>query len=541
MISIEELERRLAKPRPGRAILFTGAGFSHGAINRGNDPIPLARKFAAQLAAEIHESPDISLTVISELYNEAKSDDRALLEVLKNEFSAKNISDAQRQILRYPWKRIYTTNYDDVAEFARSPDGSIPESFTRDRMPLNFEAPTRQIIHLNGFVGDLSSNTQVDDFALTLSSYIDKSLFSSPWATTLRQDFDLADIIVFVGYSLSDTDITNILGRNPDLREKTVAIQWDLLSASEERFLSRFGSVLKIGGDGLSEIVRKVLVGGEPTVSVAGPENFREITLPSSPIPRIASDRDVDALLVRGIYDRGLFYASKLLGERSYLAERADAKLIAAAIAKAGTQCVIHTNFGNGKTLLLEQLMFELLSKQKVRVFLFDRRTDNFSYDIEFLSKVEEPYALVVEELIANDDVIEAAVSQLSKAIVVVTARTSAFEVKTSDVRHLFSSDVAVFDANRLHDDDVVSLIKILDSGAYWARFENVRSAADKTRFIEKKCKRELGSVLLGVVGSQLLDDRIRKLFQERNPAKERAKRTLILALALNFVEMRPT
>lgn len=243
MISVEELERRLTKPRPGRAILFTGAGFSDGAVNKDNKPIPLARKFAAHLAAELDEEPDIPLTVISELYNERKGDDRALLELLRKEFSTKTISDAQRQILKYPWKRIYTTNYDDVAEFARSPDDSIPDSFTRDRMPFNFESSTRQIIHLNGFVGDLSSSAQVDDFALTLSSYIDRSLFSSPWATTLRQDFDLADIIVFVGYSLSDTDITNILGRNPDLRDKTVAVQWEGLSTSEQRFLERFGSV----------------------------------------------------------------------------------------------------------------------------------------------------------------------------------------------------------------------------------------------------------------------------------------------------------
>ena len=42
MIDLLELKKRLARPRPGRAILFTGAGFSAGAKNSLNESVPLA-------------------------------------------------------------------------------------------------------------------------------------------------------------------------------------------------------------------------------------------------------------------------------------------------------------------------------------------------------------------------------------------------------------------------------------------------------------------------------------------------------------------
>jgi SIR2-like domain len=205
MIDLHELKRRLIKPRPGRAIFFTGAGFSEGVKNSLDETIPMARNFAATLAREIGEQPEIPLTLISELYNEKHGDQKAILTLLKQTFTAKEVPDIQRRILKYPWKRIYTTNYDDVAEHVHGPDGTRPDSFSRNTLPMVLEGKRRQIVHVNGYVGEINRETVVDDFALTLSSYLDKNLFSSDWATTIRQDFELADLIVFAGYSLYDS------------------------------------------------------------------------------------------------------------------------------------------------------------------------------------------------------------------------------------------------------------------------------------------------------------------------------------------------
>ncbi len=539
MLDINELQRRLTKPRPGRAILFTGAGFSEKATNLLDNPIPLARHFAKDIAVEIGESPDLPLTLISEIYNEKKNDPSALLRQIKSTFTTKKVNDIHNRILAYPWKRIYTTNYDDVAEHVSSPDGTRCESFSRSTLPLNFEGSQRQIVHLNGFVGELTKETALDEFALTLSSYWDKSLFSSPWATTLRQDFELADIIVFLGYSLVDPDVSTLLGQNPSFREKTAVMQWSGLKAAEERFLQRFGTVHKIGNDGFANIIDSTMNAGAPKVVVSGPENFQEIFLPTNPPSIRVSDKDVDALLSRGIFNRDIFFASKINGGREYLVNRACVQDITQAAQAIGSQIVVHAELGNGKTLLTEQIIYSLLSKQ-FRVFVLDRRTDNFSYDIEFFARIAEPYIIIVEDLIAHRDAIEALNSQLSKARIVTTARSSAFEVKLSDIRHLFGADIKVLDTNKLRDEDISSLIEILDSGAYWKEFPRTRSKADKRRLIEKRCRKELASVILGVVESQVLDDRIRTLLNSVND-NQQGGMALILALCLNYVEMRPT
>ena len=148
---------------------------------------------------------------------------------------------------------------------------------------------------------------------------------------------------------------------------------------------------------------------------------------------------------------------------------------------------------------------------------------------------------MIVEEIISNDDVIEAIQGQLTNARLCSTARSSAFEVKFSEIRHLFSAEVKVIDINKLTETDIDSLIKILDTGAYWRNFPDARTMRAKRRIIERKCRNELSSILLGIVESEALDQRIRGLFQNKEYRNSPAQRVIILALCFNVVEMRPT
>ncbi|MGY3588272.1 hypothetical protein ACVIGB_002767 [Bradyrhizobium sp. USDA 4341] len=536
MITMEDLRRKLAHPRPGGAILFLGAGFSDGATNSRDLPVPLAKDFAAELSQAIGENSSVPLTILSEIYQEQNGDPLALVKLIKSTFSIKSITEQQRKVLNYPWKRIYTTNYDDVAEHVAAPNGTRPRSFSRASIPLTFEGDDRHIVHINGYVGAIDSETTIDDFALTFTSYIDSNLFASGWAATLRQDFLLSDLIVFAGYSLYDTDISRILGENPNLKEKTVAIQWKGLSNADERFLKHFGSVLKVGNEGLAEVISEVLTNGISATNVLGPENFEEVLLPAMPVAETITDRDVAALLIRGVYDRKLFWSSKLSPSREYVVNRAIAPNIVAALKNEGSSVVIHAQTGNGKTLVLEQIMFQLLSAG-LRVFTFARRSDVFAFDIEFFSKLTD-YVIVVEELIDNDDLLAPLFSQLSRARIVLTARSSAFEIKLTELRHVVPKSTVEFDVNKILEVDVAALIRILNSGAYWSNFPKAKTSSDKEKIIARDCRYEMQSVMLGVVGSVSADEKIRAYFgrgtNEGQPA-------IVLALIMNAIEMRPT
>lgn len=258
-MTIETIKKILMKPGPSGVILFLGAGFSRGAVNSDKNPLPTAKAFSESISRDLNLPKETPLTISSEIYNSRESSDTAILNLLKKTFSTTEITQEQKTILSYPWKRIYTTNYDDAAEQFPAPNGSRPDSYDRTTVPLSYESDRRSIIHLNGYVGNISRKTAVSDFMLTLSSYMDSSLFNTQWASLLRQDIILASSVVFVGYSMYDPDISQIIGRNPEFKKKIYAIQHDEISEIDEIFLRQFGNVVKVGTTGLAEAVGESL------------------------------------------------------------------------------------------------------------------------------------------------------------------------------------------------------------------------------------------------------------------------------------------
>lgn len=539
--SLEEVRRRLHKPRPGGAVLFTGAGFSDKAKNRLGEPIPFGRDFARQLALSVGSNPNLPLTVSSQLFNRKTNDENAFMNIIINTFTASSIPNEQENILMYPWKRIYTTNYDDLSEHVNFPRGVLPTSFNRNTLPIKLEDRSkRQIVHLNGFVGNATNKTVLNDFLLTLSSYFEAESYSSDWAMTLRQDFLLADIVVFCGYSMYDPNISNLIGANPSIKEKTVIFQREDIDDSELLYLSEFGTVFPIGNDGLCEIVKNALSDGIPSIFVNGSENFEELSLPIDVSGNFVSDRDIDALLVRGIYSREKYIQSSLSGGRAYLIDRSDAKAVAEAIRRPSSTVIIHCEFGNGKTLFVEQVARHLLS-DRFRVFVLNRITDNFSFDIEFFSRIIENYVVIIEGIIDNEDLINSIRSQITNVRIIITTRTSAFDLKSSEIRAIIDESAAVYPVDKLKAPDIDSAIKILDHGGYWGKLSGVRSQREKRVYIEKNCKSEISSLLLGLVSSEYLDERLRSAFSRHSNQVSAAERGIVLALCLNMVEIIPT
>src|SRR5574344_1250014 len=107
----------------GNAILFLGAGFSVGAINVKGSKFFIGKELCETLIEEGNidvegeEERDLEdLGYISRRYLESNNTKRDLIGLLKNNYSCKTVSDEHMTIAKIPWKKIYTTNYDDVME-----------------------------------------------------------------------------------------------------------------------------------------------------------------------------------------------------------------------------------------------------------------------------------------------------------------------------------------------------------------------------------------------------------------------------------------
>lgn len=113
-----KLQEAIISVLSGDSILFLGSGASVGAINYNDVELVTG----ARLANRIYNGCDDLQQAVDFFIDDKESDGldgkKELITFLEDEFNVKQITEAQKLIPSVPWKRIYTTNYDNVVEKA---------------------------------------------------------------------------------------------------------------------------------------------------------------------------------------------------------------------------------------------------------------------------------------------------------------------------------------------------------------------------------------------------------------------------------------
>jgi SIR2-like domain len=245
-----ELDTALEHALDGRALLFTGAGFSRGAVCVGGGNFKTAGQFANKLAKQVGLPEGTPLDDTAEEFASRMGEDRLIAEI-RSEFTARVVSKSQEIFATVPWKRIYTTNYDDVIEhsYAKAGRGLTSVTISDQVSSIPVDLNSTLCIHLNGFVGKLTRATIWTEAKITDTSYLTSSLAESPWAAVFREDVEVARAIFFVGYSLPDLDIRRILFHSNSLQEKSFFVVGDKPTPSTLSRAKRFGEVLHYGAE----------------------------------------------------------------------------------------------------------------------------------------------------------------------------------------------------------------------------------------------------------------------------------------------------
>lgn len=534
MLSLSELRSRLLSPRPGKVVLFTGAGFSDGAKNTNGERVPFSRDFSKLICTRLGVTEDLPLTLAAELFNEAMQDERAILKLVKDTFTIGNVTPAHLSISSYPWRRRYTTNYDDLLEFI---DPTL-KSMNRDQLSFDIEKDA-QVVHLNGSVKHISERSSLDEIQLTMSHYFDKDLFDTPWASTFRSDLELCDTILFVGYSMYDPDISKIIYNDPNLRKKTVIIQHDKLAVNEERWLSRFGSVFKIGNQGLQEILDSIKEEGGPNISTVEVENFSEYLVNTGTNVQPAGPDDLAALLERGVFSRDIYGSSLARKPNGYLADRSAADEIVSAVNMGARNILVHADMGNGKSVILEKAARDIAGALGKPTYFYDNVSDLLDYDVAALQTSAKEFVLIFDGFFDNQKVIETFRSQLSNAIIIASERTASYELRMLEVSEILGTKHIEVNANKLTPTDTSSIINLLNSGAYWSEYDGASSFAAKQKIVEKQCSSEMSSLLLGVIKSSVYKAEIARKIKNLEENSQNGELDLICgALILSFMGM---
>jgi hypothetical protein len=501
-----ELDRCLEAALDGTALLFTGAGFSFGATNVNKTPPMGSLRLARALGDACLLDETIELDIAADFFQEEKGVD-ALITLLCQEYKISSVARHHLALASVPWIRTYTTNYDDVYELACKSIPRTVQALTPRMTPEDVVLSSNDCVHINGFIHDLSKTTIRTSFKLTRTSYLTDTFAANPWSELLRVDLAVAKAVVFIGYSLYDLDISRFLYPDERLRAKTVFIVSTTPTRIELRNLDRFGAVFPIGVDGVAARLESTRGTYSPKSAIPPVFTSFDASVLPSPLRRV-TDTDVFSLLMYGTLNENLLWHSSQPATNSvYAVNRAALDELKARISSNAPTIVIHSELGNGKTVLIEQLRCWLSDVQRHHFVLraTSRRTLE---EIRTICQAFERPVIIIENYETRLDLLKEITRQRrANSTLVLTSRTSAHDVRFRDLSAVVG-DFVELDANRLSPSDIEQFATLLSAHGLWGDFAALTNAK-RTQLIAGDCRGQIRDVLLRVLESRSIRDRL--------------------------------
>ncbi|HFU0229970.1 TPA: SIR2 family protein [Vibrio parahaemolyticus] len=519
-VDLDDLVNRV---KTGNAILFTGAGFSLDSEKLNGGTPPLASHLAEQLCLRFNMEVSHKLNFVSDMCIKYGDKD-VVLDVLRENFLLKRPSEANIQICRMPWRRIYTTNYDNSIELACAENGIAIDAVSLIDKPHDYIPNRNTCVHLNGSIVNAVKEDLDYKIRLSDSSYMSADFFlDSKWRSVFRKDLEHCSAIVFVGYSLYDIAIQKILFDAPHLIEKTFFITHAKATFEETYKLSEFGGVSKIGTEGLGELLSNVALEVEEALM---PVSFTQRLI--SEEEELLDDFATRELLLYGQYNHGKVDKSILSNfDIPYMFKRECMGLVVDTI-KGGHHVLIHSDLGNGKSIFLEHMAAHLAQGGNC-VWQLTNFDGNLSKDLDLLSK-EGEHIIILDDICNHEDFLDyfSAIKPQNIVLLMADRTVSSF----GSLAHLTNNDieVRVFSVDTLEEEEKAGITEIIDDQNLWRDFTGL-PLNRKLSLINDKYNNQISSLLVGLLNSPDIKNRIQELVSEMTE-NEKYKKTL-LAIAL--------
>ena len=525
----------------GKAIIFLGSGFSKGAKSANKTNFPSSIELANLLCTEANITINSDLKYASERYIKRKGS-QSLINLLNSIFLTNDVTSSQIKIAEVPWKGIYTTNYDNVFEVAARESGKVIRCAELTGQPRHYRDDSSYILHINGFINSLNEDSLFDSFKLTNSSYLTTKFNDSPWSALFVQQVQSAHAVFFVGYSLYDIEIQEILYANKTLKEKTFFIDKTDLNTEELELseMNEYGSLLPIGTDKFAQDLEeaKLLASTEaaPFILTGITEHFPALDTDQIDI----KDDDIYDLLLKGDIKEKLFWAPHTpqnVRQSEYTIHRDELDSLAS-LDESIKNIVITSDLGNGKTLFLNQLTKIHLAQGRRVFWLMDDTLDCYD-DINLICNLSEPITLIIENYGRKLDIIKTfSLKRSEKSILILSDRTVSHEANEERLyyaeRIIDPQATREVDLNKLTENEINQFIDYLDEHGLWGDQAN-KTKNGKYSFITSHCNSQLHGLLLSTIKSPHIQDLFKNLFLEIEGDQEYSK-TIISAFVLKML-----
>lgn len=507
-----ELREAITHMLDGEAILFIGSGFSIGAKNVNNDEFRTAKPLAHELLKEcdfneMDFTDDLGLA--SQIYQETKGEIE-LIEYLRREYTAIDVTPEQEIISQINWLRVYTTNYDNVFELACEKNKKRIQSVILSDKPNDFKNKSNICLHINGDIKRLSLGNLNTEFKLTNISYLTEDFNRSEWLTLFRSDLQTAKSIIFVGYSMRyDLDLQRIVFSTPNLRGKTFFIIDDSASKTEQLLVKNFGQPFPIGIKNFVELINNIK---ESHVHVANISDyllcFNKPQISSTPSPIL--DIDEFKFLVNGEYNiEKLYYSLTNPIDFIYSIHRSKHEDVLNLIRSGEQNILIHSDLGNGKSVFITTLM-AFLSKEGYNVLQFNKHYATYNREMEQICQKEGQYIIVFDDYMSHWDYLKDLKIHRTNQILILSERSAMNDVNYENLVSLFG-DFHYIDLNRLDSEEINQFVNILNHYGFWNNLSAERIDR-KEDFIRIECKGQIKNVILKLLNSKAILDSFKSL-----------------------------
>lgn len=504
-ISIEDAIRIAAD---GDAVLFVGAGI--GFLVKGpNGKLP----DGATLSNRLLERPDDQrpappLDKAAGFVIRKGRGAEHVYNVLKENFTVLEVDPRLEKLYRLPWRRIYTTNYDNAIQVSRD---KVVQTNSCVLESSPDEARTGTVIHLNGQLSRLSPASIEREFSLSDRSYADRNLERTPWYSYLAQDLETARAVIFIGYSLYDLDISRLVFSS-EINDKTFFFVSPDIDEIEEETIALYGQTPGGGVFALTDKLDGALAGYTPSRVGRRYANLREVG-DVAPARHKEPTRLLDAQLVFGVLpEEQVIAAVPAFSDQQYVIPRTQ-QLEAQNATRRGLyrDVLIVGEFASGKTATALSLVSEYI-RQGYKAY-FALHGAHLTDDLAHLATIDDRIVVVFEGYSAFRKTIrDYARIRHVKHRMILTEQA---------VQHEFYGDLIfdpalagqVYELNldQITNEDAVQFARLIDFGGYWGERSGASDEAN-ARYIARKLESSLYRVLSEIVESEEVQRRIEKL-----------------------------
>lgn len=516
----------------GDAVLFTGAGLSFLSTTANGAKLPAGDALKDILlnqplgTGSLHPLDRVAGHAVRERGVEW------VFETLKASLTVAMVDDRLSKLYNLPWRRIYTTNYDNAAELCRK--GNYPASSLTIDDEVSRSKPG-SIVHLNGSIAGVSPANLQAGLALTDISYATSRLTSSDWFRLFLRDLKTARAIIFAGYSLYDLDIARALIEDETLARKILFFVSPDADTIELGTMSQYGRVVDGGVFTLTGAIEQVSTSYEPRTTARAFVALEEVKVSE------AASRDTNAqkLYQQLVYGRlqqaEYLQGDSVFGSQPYLVTRRQDRDAVSAIQRGPWRDVLYLGeIASGKTASCLVLAKHLISLGH-HVY-YARRSAGLMDELGVLARSGEKAAVIFEDYASLTAEVREFVSlRKQEQRVVLTARSVSHELisdfleKTAHLGPVFEVDL-----DRIDSSDAGQFESLVNFGGFWGDKAGA-SPDSRKRIITDRLQGSLYKLLLEVIESEKVQADVSALLAPLRPDR-RALKLFISSFIVNVL-----